>query len=181
MSLLTKYDHVFLCSGGVDSAYLTLTRRPRYESGLALFVNYQQPAAKKERAAAKMMAKSGKCEFAEVVVSGLPLGDMIEGSIGPCVVPARNLWLISLAAAFGTQIWIGCAPQDERDYEDCRLEFLSAGDLHLQTLGKRLNWSQDSRQTRIDKLTELNLIDYVWSCYGPGNPGPCGECASCKQ
>jgi len=154
--------------------------RPAYETGLALFVDYGQPAAKKERSAARIMAKSGGNSFAEIKVSGMPLGDMIEGSNGPCVVPARNLWLISLAAAFGKQIWIGCAPQDERDYEDCRLEFLHAGDLHLQTLGKRLNWSPSGRDERIEKLKELNLYDYVWSCYGAG-PSPCGTCASCTQ
>lgn len=176
---LHHFDHVFLCSGGVDSAYLTVTQKPQYETGLALFVDYQQPSVRKERTSARIMAKSGGCTFRQVSVAGMPLGDMETGS-GAQVVPARNVWLIALAAAFGRTIWIGCAPQDQREYADCRLEFLHSMDVMLRTIGKRLRWSEAERATRIETLKEHDVYELCWSCYGPG-PSPCGECQSCLQ
>lgn len=176
---LHHFDHVFLCSGGVDSAYLTVTSRPQHETGLALFVDYQQPSAREERKAARIMAKAGGCTFAEVSVAGMPLGDMETGS-GAQVVPARNVWLISLAAAFGRTIWIGCAPQDQLEYADCRPEFLSSMNAMLRTLGKRLRWSDEARDIRIAILKKHDVYEFCWSCYGPG-PSPCGECQSCLQ
>lgn len=171
-------DNVFLFSGGVDSAYMVHCLRPPGESCMALFIDYSQPAAKKEFTAARVLT-NGLMPFERVKVEGMPLGDMSKG-IGPAIVPARNAWLISLGAAWGRTVWLGCTPSDRRDYDDCRLEFLNLTDAMLRTLGKRLCWSGVNRYERIKALEEIEMLDYCWSCYGPG-PEPCGECASCTQ
>ena len=173
--MMKVYNDVFLVSGGVDSVWLALNGPP---DSLAVFVDYGQPAAKMERRSARTTLKS-VIDIAEIQISGMPLGEMGDG-VGAHVVPARNLWLLSLAASFGKNVWIGCGPQDERDYEDCRLEFLHSADTMLRTLGKRLMWSQEPRHVRVEALKERDLLRHCWSCYGPG-PDPCGECASCLQ
>lgn len=168
---------VILMSGGIDSAYLGgLVER----SALCLFIDYGQPARRRERASSWGIAKNLLLNWAEVSIYGMPLGDMDDWKSGACVVPARNLWLTSIAAAFGDEVWIGCAPQDERDYEDCRLHFLEDLNQAMRTIGKRLRWSNASRDTRKAWLAEQNLLEMAWSCYGPG-PKECGECASCRQ
>lgn len=168
---------VILMSGGVDSAYLAKFVE---RNALCLFVDYGQPARVQERNSAWGLAKNLMLGWAEVTVYGMPMGDMDDWKSGACVVPARNLWLTSLAAAFGDEVWIGCAPQDERDYEDCRLHFLEDLNTAMRSIGRTLRWSNAPRPERVEWLSEKNLLDMTWSCYGPG-PTACEECASCRQ
>lgn len=175
-----RYSDVILLSGGVDSTYLAATVKPVRPPGLALFVDYGQPSAKKENAAAATLAKACLLDFRTVQVRGLPLGKMDEWSSGPAVVPARNLWMIALAAAFGETIWIGAAPQDWADYADCRRPFLDSLDRSLRLLGSTLRYSLVEREARVTHLRDVGFEAYTWSCYGPG-PKPCGQCASCSQ
>ena len=167
-----------LLSGGVDSAFagFAVGEGPTITG---VFVDYGQPARAREFEAALAIASEFRWKFSQVRVLGMPLGQMADG-VGAHVVPARNVWLISLAAAFGSEVWIGCAPQDERDYEDCRLGFLDSADKMLRTIGLRLNWSNMHRSCRIAWLARRGVLDLCWSCYGPG-PEPCGDCASCRQ
>lgn len=167
-----------LLSGGIDSAFagFCVGEGPTVTG---VFVDYGQPARKMEALAAAQLADAFGWRLTVANVSGMPLGQMGDG-VGAHVVPARNVWLIALAAAFGDEVWIGCAPQDERDYEDCRLGFLDSADKMLRTIGRRLNWSNTHRDGRIAWLARRGVLDLTWSCYGPG-PKPCGECASCRQ
>lgn len=169
---------VLLFSGGVDSAYLLETVTPEDGIGVALFVDYGQPAAEQERRAVSVMARRSNWMIKTVSIAGMPLGEMAAG-VGMHIVPARNVWLISIAAAFGRHVWIGCAPQD-REYEDCRLSFLSLMDDALGAIGGQVHWSNTTRDKRVALLKDRDVIQYCWSCYGSG-PEPCGECKSCTQ
>ena len=175
-----RYTDVVLLSGGIDSTFVAAELKATQAPGLALFVDYGQPSAKKENQAAATIAKALLLDFRTVQVRGLPLGAMAEWQSGPAVVPARNLWMISLAAAFGDRVWIGCAPQDWTDYADCRTAFLDSLHHSLRLIGSSVYYSLADRSQRIARLTSIGLEEYTWSCYGPG-PKPCGQCASCSQ
>lgn len=166
---------LLLLSGGVDSAAVLVQQRR--ELDLALYVDYGHPAAMQEYRAASRLCAEFVLPLRKVSVLGAPLGDM-EKRRGARVVPARNVWLIALAAAFGDSIWIGCAPQDHAEYADCREDFLVAMSETMGLLGKKLLWSRATRKERIETLGELAGV--CWSCYEAGNQ-PCGECPSCKQ
>ena len=172
---------VVLLSGGVDSAYLLTTVA---EPAIALFVNYGQPSVIWEHRSAIALARHFGFGLVDVRISGLKLGQMERGD-GACIVPARNLALISVAAnhaAAGNgpgEVWIGCAPQDHLEYPDCREPFLDLVDSSLH-LGSevRLRRSKATRDERLDALG--TAAEMCWSCYGSG-PEQCGECASCRQ
>jgi 7-cyano-7-deazaguanine synthase in queuosine biosynthesis len=108
----------------------------------------------------------------------------MERDEGPCIVPARNLMLISLAAnlAIGncpTEVWIGATPSDETDYNDCRPHFLIAlNHVMKSTYGVMVRYARETREERIQSLGEA--AELCWSCYRD-QPEPCGECASCRQ
>lgn len=167
-----------LLSGGVDSAYAGYCVG-EHGSTVAVFVDYGQPAAAMEAAAAQQLADAFGWSVREVKVVGMPLGQMASG-IGPHIVPARNLWLISIAAAFAERVWIGCAPQDLAQYADCRPDFLNAMSEALLELRRYVEWSDMPRSGRQAWLARRGVLELCWSCYGPG-PQPCGKCASCRQ
>ncbi len=176
-----RYSDVILLSGGVDSTFLCFQVKPDKAPALALFVDYGQPAARMEERCARRVAKAAKLDFDFVKVAGLPLGDMSDWQTGPSVVPARNLWLIALAAAFGRTVWLGAVPEDWSDYADCRPSFLSNLDDAMRTAyDAEVRWAYEDRAARVAYLEEHGHALLVWSCYGPG-PEPCGACASCKQ
>jgi len=185
---------ILLFSGGVDSAYLLSVSHISGDGPEALtplFVSYGQPSATAEWGAAKAITKKLGSPLFRVVVDGVPLGDMDIGE-GARVVPARNLWLISLAASLlpvalppipqvgfsRNQIWIGAAPQDHADYPDCREAFLESMRKPLLFLGHDLRWSKVTREERVAHLDEHGLLGLTHSCY---DEVTCGECPSCLQ
>lgn len=172
------FSTAVLLSGGIDSAFSAYCVGEHGKTR-AVFVDYGQPARKMELLAATQLAESFRWPLYVVSISGMPLGQMADG-VGAHVVPARNLWLISIAAAFGDRVWIGCAPQDERDYEDCRLHFLQNMNEAVRSIRRSVDWSNMPRSGRIAWLERRGVLGLCWSCYGPG-PEPCGECASCRQ
>ena len=175
-----SYSDVILLSGGVDSAFLAITVAPDIAPGLALFVDYGQPSIKRERRAASAIADRVGLDFKELKVDGLELGGMDEWESGLAIVPARNAWLISLAAAFGKNVWIGASPSDA-DYPDCQPVFLGQFSVALnQAYGSCVSYSPATREHRLRVLAEHGYDEITWSCYGAGD-NPCGQCASCSQ
>lgn len=171
---------VLLLSGGVDSAFLLFQERLR----LAVFVDYGQPAAADESRAAHLLATYRGCSIQSVALKNAPLGDMGSGTAAH-VVPARNLWLISLAFAHclpgeDEDVWIGAAPNDEADYADCRCDFLDAfGDVSKSLGFGRVRYSHRRREERVFSLLQEGVLHLTQSCYY-GDPA-CGECPSCLQ
>jgi 7-cyano-7-deazaguanine synthase in queuosine biosynthesis len=190
---------VLLLSGGVDSAFLLSKSRLRQlgprrnRTGMLcpVFVGYGQPAEKSEWLAAQQLAEAMRVPIMRIDVSGIDLGDMAS-EVASRVVPARNMWLIALAAALvppakgnvpqlgfsENEVWIGAAPQDHADYPDCREGFLSAMRVAALRIGVDLRWSDASREERVEHLREQNLLDITHSCY---SNIPCGDCPSCLQ
>lgn len=168
---------VFLLSGGIDSAYCAHSMHVN-PGDVGLFVDYGQPAAIPEEKSARRVAERCGLEFRVVRVQGVCLGDM-EFGVAARVVPARNLFLVGLAANHGDEVIIGAAPQDQADYADCRELFLYRSDYLLHDVyGKELTWSIASRGTRVNSLG--TLAELCWSCY-EGGEKPCGGCPSCLQ
>jgi len=184
-------NNVVLLSGGVDSAFVATELCDHGESTRALFVDYGQPAAASERTSAKRLCEFLNITLFEFRIDGVPLGDMAS-SEGARVVPARNLWLISLAASLlpvvyppirqvgfsHNQVWIGAAPQDHAEYADCRDSFLESMRRPLHLLGHDLRWSFAKREERVNLLKGHGLLAFTHSCY---SNVPCGECPSCLQ
>ena len=94
---------VVLLSGGIDSAFLLSKSRlgelPASKGMLCpVFVGYGQPSEMSEWLAAQALAETMSVPILRIDVSGIDLGDM-EYGVDARIVPARNLWLIALAAS----------------------------------------------------------------------------------
>lgn len=180
-----RKKRILLCSGGIDSALMVpLSFRDAHTlewAVSAMFVDYGQPAKWQEEKAARALCDHYRIPLLEVEVSA-HLGDMETGvtDASPCVVPARNLILISLAANHrADEIWIGCNQDDQRDYADCRAPFID--DLaELLDISIRTPLRGMTKGTVHDEAKRLEVpVDLTWSCYR-GGPNPCGKCASCR-
>lgn len=203
---------VVLCSGGVDSAALLwLARdgdggRPAPGLGGALFVDYGQPAAAEERAAALLLCAEVGCDLRSIAVPML-LGEMIDfpGHPGARVVPHRNLLLIGYALQWATSIcasavWFGATLDDEAEYIDCRGTFVGGLNAALNAApGFRPGSEPDGREPAryagpvvaapFVWWSKPRVVEYArragvplglaWSCYTPREGGPCGSCNSC--
>jgi 7-cyano-7-deazaguanine synthase len=171
-----------LMSGGLDSSALAALMLQRRHETLGLFVDYGQPSAQREREAAHGVARQLGIELHE---SSMPLAcDQLLGS-DACVVPGRNLALLSAAAnARGwldfRGVGIGVTATDKA-YADCAAGFIGAAGTCLQAYGLHIVapfvfWP---RQRVLEYAIGAGLRD-MWSCYRNGER-PCGECASCNQ
>lgn len=176
-----------LLSGGIDSvAVLSLLRVDR-----TLFVDYGQPAAAQERAAARRWSDRFDVQHYEMTISGLRLGEMADesGKPGPRIVQARNAILISCAAnlcAPGDVVLIGAHADDARAYPDCRPSFLLAlSNALVEPYGVKVEapLHQGTREQILETLRENHLeFQSCWSCYAPlPNGQQCGACNSCRQ
>lgn len=169
-----------LLSGGIDSAaciefYLDFGRPP-----CGLFVDYGQPAAAEEEAAANAVAAYYSVPLTCVRVAGCSLK-----SAG--LIPSRNLFLLSLGALerprsvsiIGIGIHAGTA------YEDCSPPFLAAaesavragGDTTLQLSAPFVTWTK--REVYEYCRRRAVPVHLTYSCESRG--GPCGTCLSCQD
>jgi 7-cyano-7-deazaguanine synthase len=173
-----------LLSGGIDS--LVCAERARVEGRLAgcVFVDYGHPAQIAEGWRAFAYAGERGVPLLAPHLRDLDLGTMPE-AVGPCIVPARNAILLSVAAnaagRLGAEsITIGANAADRDAYPDCRGPFLDAmsAALGLPIEAPLLTWDKP-RIIAEARALGLSSAD-AWSCYGTG-PIPCGVCASCVE
>lgn len=169
---------VLLLSGGLDSALCLAAYRPSW----ALAVDYGQPHAERELAAARRLATAYTAELVvarAAIPSGPTAGD-------PSMLwPGRNLVLLSLAAALAHQVGadeviIGANADDADGYPDCRPEFLAAAStaMGVRVSAPLLELSKEqigaAARERGIPLTE------TWSCYYPTDDGTaCDACDAC--
>lgn len=181
-------DVVVLLSGGVDSMVL-LWRASR---PLGLFVDYGQRSAEKELEAATALSAKRGCALKVVRVEGLSVEAMnIDvGAPGPRVVHGRNLLLISLGvnaarSCGASEVWIGCHADDEKDYPDCRPEFIESQNRSNRSaylISVKAPLLLQSRASFIAEARFCGAMALTWSCYSPTDAGkPCGTCNSCRQ
>jgi 7-cyano-7-deazaguanine synthase len=150
----------------------------------ALFVDYDQPAMRSELDAAYRVG-----EFFGVPLATFEMKLECEQLRGDdaCVVPGRNMALLSAAANVAPRlkadaVAIGVTLADSA-YPDTMPPFLDPMRACLRCYGLGLltplaTWD---RTTIAAHAMAIGLdVGLVWSCYRGGDV-PCGECASCAQ
>jgi 7-cyano-7-deazaguanine synthase len=204
------HKSILLLSGGLDStvaAALSLRHaRPR----LALTVNYGQKAFPAEREAAAYFAHGWGCEQRTVDLKWLgklapnaltdpnvPMPSYTEGvddalaSAHQAWVPARNLVLVSVAAAHADAlaadtIVAGWNREEGATFPDNSAKFAAAMSRTLQAFSYHpvelflplLGMSKDEIYAHAVAL-KLD-ISRLHPCWGEG-PGLCGVCESCRR
>lgn len=180
---------VVLLSGGLDSVVLATMARRAGKLAVAVFVDYGQPAAEQERLAAQRWAGKTRTNLVEISTR-IPGTEELEDKTGPCVVPCRNLILVSLAASVAVEwgaveVWYGATAADQADYIDCRPSYAEAMSVALSGFGVSVHVPLTGMRRGdicvLAKALEVDVKD-TWSCYEPKADGqPCGVCSSCRQ
>jgi 7-cyano-7-deazaguanine synthase len=202
---------VVLLSGGMDSATTLAVAAKKGYDICALSFDYGQRHRRELWSARRLARFFG---IKEHRVLRIPLGELGGSAltdpaipvppgkgpwrkgarIPPTYVPARNLVLLSFAAAaaeiFGAEaIFIGANALDYSGYPDCRPAFLRQFE---RTVRKGTKRGVAGKPVKIiAPLLRLSKADIVrlgaslgvpfhltWSCYRGGNR-PCGRCDSC--
>lgn len=191
--------NIVLLSGGLDSATLlyTLYNKAPLDQTIAVFFNYGQKAAEKERAAAKAVTESVKAQFIERNAEDLFAGSrssLLDRTKSVCKdteVEFRNGTLIAAAITlarivFGNEeccLYYGAAMMRE-PFPDCTEEFVKAYNQMAQiaTGGKvhiKAPLIRKGKDEIMKDAKELGVpIDKTWSCY-EGRETPCGICPAC--
>jgi 7-cyano-7-deazaguanine synthase len=202
---------VVLLSGGMDSATALAVARSNGNEVYALSFDYGQ-RHRNELSCARRIAAFFNAEEHKVLKIGLgKLGGSAltdgaievpdagggwsgEKPIPATYVPARNLVLLSMAAAYAEtvgaeSIFIGANAIDYSGYPDCRPEFLRAFE-EAARLGTKCGVS--GKPLRIEapllRLSKEQIVrlgasllvpfELTSSCYR-GGKRPCGKCDSC--
>lgn len=179
--------NLFLLSGGLDStvmlgAFATPGSR-------ALFVDYGQRSVRAELAAARSAAVAFGVPLEILscdMVGGLVAADAALSDAVACVVPCRNIVLLSLAAGrvSSGSVYIGCCAEDQAAFPDCRQQTLTAlgrvfteADIGAAIVAPFV----DTAKADIIRLAQsrgfLSAALGSVSCYR-GAP-PCRECHAC--
>ena len=173
---------LLLYSGGLDSTYLLHRDKP----DAALFIRYGQKHLKEYWFARQ------HCEDLGIPLHDLEgmrlMGSSLVGGQGNFVVPARNLFFVSLAANFAEangfgEILLGCNKDDHKAFPDCRSNFwigvtevLKLAELKVIIRVPLINFTKRKIMKELDRMGVD--LDSTWSCY-EGGEEPCGECEAC--
>ncbi|HEY5708129.1 MAG TPA: 7-cyano-7-deazaguanine synthase [Solirubrobacterales bacterium] len=171
-------SHLILLSGGIDSACLLAECDAKSLDPAALFVDYGQAVADKERSCSESLAAHFDIHWSAIELTGLviPKGEIL----------GRNALLAHLALTYlGHQnascIYLGI--HAGTPYRDCTpgfieetqrsLDFQSGGAIRL--VAPYLTWP---KQLIIEHAEELGVpIELTHSCERSARP--CGKCPSC--
>ena len=180
---------VLLASGGLDSTLLAAMLRPPVH----LTVDYGQLHVR-ELEAARAVAKHYGAEHVAVDLRGFATVARSSltgagGNLGAPVVPNRNAFLISVAAALAASrgvasVLIGCNAADRATVPDCRQHFLTAAGaattlaVGVSVQAPLLLWSK--RRIGAELRTLGAPVHLTWSCYR-GGTSPCDTCGACRQ
>ena len=185
---------VVLLSGGLDSAVVTALEVGSGVSVRALWVDYGQAAARRERAAARSIARLYGIHLDECVVR-VPGGTCLGTSRGKfetaqgAFVRGRNLMLLTLAAmsvgSEGGKVCIGATAEDafpdtRTDYYERVAALVDGGKLAAPVrIGAPL--VSLTKRAVIELGFDLGIpLGSTWSCYRGGRR-PCGQCLSCQH
>jgi len=181
-----------LFSGGVDSTVLCYRALTQLRLQAVMFVDYGQAAAKMEREAVTDWATRMKVPLVLSEVDIYGTDDRMNtgsGSPGLRILPGRNLVLISHATNYAathgiSSVWYG-ATADDKDYPDCRVEWVETMNaLTSRDFGVRVEAplvGLTKHQVMQEAQRHGLKLSSMWSCYDPVGDLPCGECHSCKE
>ena len=194
---------VVLLSGGLDSAVLLARVLDAGVAAVAVSVDYGQRHARELRAAAAVAAHYGVprdvVALPPALMSGsaltgsgpVPHGHYADESMRSTVVPARNLVLLSLAAAVAVRegaaaVAYAAHAGDHAVSPDCRPGFVEAARQVLARCDYRpvslltpfVGWA------KADVVAEGHRLGVpfaeTWSCY-EGGKWHCGACGTCVE
>lgn len=174
---------VILYSGGLDS----LVMKAMAPDATLLWVDLGQPYADREWAAVRKTAPHARRLDCRVM--------NVPGYVGQNeqIVPGRNLLLVTLAASFGSRVWLGALHGETHPYSnrDKSHEFrhTMSGVLTYNFLPVR---SETIVQYPLGSMTKREVValglelgltvrDFAktTSCYEQTSDLPCGACAAC--
>ena len=196
---------IVVCSGGLDSTTAAYCAKFRDGCDTTLIhFNYRHLAEESESKAVKRIARHGKFKLIEQDLDWLgnlgdspltdkkiklPLGDIAQNTIA-CWVPARNLVMYSIAAAYADAwkidyIYAGVNKQ-ESVYPDHSVEYHKAFENVLKG-GCRYKVKLRMPLIHLMKPQELKLglklgvpYQHTWSCdYSNDKDLRCGKCGCC--
>lgn len=183
---------IVLLSGGMDSAACLLWALER-GSAEAMFVDYGQRAAMSENVASRAIAARLGVLFHFInapMVGGIAGPEFNAADAVACVVPARNITLVSLAAGLcsargGGRVVIGCCADDAAAFPDCRAltlqslaQTLLLAGLRTELVAPFVEMSKREIVTWADERGRRDVLEASVSCYlGTG----CGECHACRS
>ncbi len=184
---------VVLLSGGMDSAACLLWAKRVNGNVEAMFVDYGQRAAMSENVTSRSIAErvGARFHYVKTAMVGGIAGTFDANDPGDCVVPARNIVLVSLAAGLvdargGGSVVIGCCADDHAAFPDCRPATLEALGETLRLAGLRVSLAMPfvtfTKREIVDWAGRqeggLDLLRSSVSCYlGTG----CGGCHACRS
>lgn len=183
---------IVMLSGGVDSALLAARAAATGNLFACMFFDYGQPVAAQERAAATAISNHlGAPLWTEVArIPGAAYAMRTGvGVSGPRIVPARNLIMLSLAAAqaasSGRSVVQFGANAADHEYPDCSPAFVGEiSKLCEDSCGVSVEAPllQTSKAEIVHEAAGLlgDALALCWSCYESNNGAPCGECNSCE-
>lgn len=177
---------IILLSGGVESTTLLYETRAQGASQ-ALFIDYGQSAAPRERRAATAACLRTDTPFTAVNLKRLAIDLAGPTAIRPHIpLPARNLLAASVAANWALQtkarrVLLGLQ-RDDRKHPEGRLDFLRPLTECLASLGLVLHlpYSELAKADVVARGLALG-IDYglTYSCL-LGHRTHCGQCPQCQ-
>lgn len=196
-----------LLSGGLDSTVCLHQALQRdYESVRTLAIDYGQRHMVELNVAGRIASEAGvqhKRLFASATGFGIDSSLRSGADFDPTqppVLPARNMVLLSIAAAHAAHhncddIILGACRDDADNFPDCRPAFFEAARTTLRLALGRPNLRVITPLIDLDKPAigalatslgpnALYAAELSWSCYNP-QPGflgvrqPCGVCLAC--
>jgi len=196
---------VVCLSGGADSATILYLAVAECSEVHAISVNYGQRHVK-ELECAKALCKELNVphriiDFKTLATfGGSPLVDssidvptQAEGKQAVTVVPYRNIFLTTIAAAYCEQhglntIYVGPTHEDLANYPDCRPEYIESIQRTLRLGGTihDIEVRAPFISTKKDQIVMFGVerlgVPYskTWTCY-KGGETPCMECDSCRE
>jgi 7-cyano-7-deazaguanine synthase len=173
-------SHLILLSGGIDSACLLAECNAKRLDPAALFVDYGQAPADRERFCSKSLAGHFNISWSAIEMTGLIVPD---GEI-----PGRNALLAHLAFAHIGQGQTSCiylGIHAGTPYRDCTREFIEETQRSLdfqsggvsQLVAPYVTWSKGEIHQRAKELGVP--LELTHSC--ERSVDPCGRCMSCSD
>lgn len=198
---MSHQDVLVLLSGGLDSTTLAAMAHREGRLRAVLFADYGQANRHQEDRSTYAWCKKHEVERLIFTFGGWSrlnerklglhrLADALHAGVGvpgPRVMPNRNMMLLSgaihYAASMGcTEVWIGPTADDQKNYPDCRPEWVAAANVLGAFWGISVvaPFVDKYKREVVELARELGVdIPTTWSCYQPDGLQPCGKCNAC--